>query len=348
MKFHFKFSVVLLLVWQAVCLNARDAAHKKILRLMGSRFEITAVSAEEKKALAAIDAAIAEIRRIEKLISSWNSDSETSVINRNAGIQPVRISAELFDLIARSLKVSRLTEGAFDISFAAMDKIWQFDGKVHELPDESLVQAAVAKVNYRDIILEKKDTTVFLRRRGMKIGFGAIGKGYAANKARAIMKKMAIQSGLVNAGGDLIAWGKETESNGWQIGIADPKDRDSILAWLEVSDMAVVTSGNYEKFFLANGKRYAHIIDPRTGFPAAGLKSVTIVCPDAELADALATAVFVLGEIRGLELIDKLNGIEGLVINDNDEIKTSKNLQLNYYQSQPKKNSFIIGLKHEK
>jgi thiamine biosynthesis lipoprotein len=310
--------------------------HKKITRLMGSRFEISAISDDETSAWQGIEEAIQEIIRIEKLISSWNASSQTSEINCNAGIQPVRVSRELFDLIFRCKKVSELTNGAFDISFAAVDHIWKFDRLVQQLPAAEVVATSVSKVNYLNIILDKDKSTVFLKEHGMKIGFGAIGKGYAANKAKEVMRKSGILSGVVNAGGDLSAWGKQEDGSQRKIGIADPKNNSQIFAWLAIGDMAVVTSGDYEKYFISDGIRYSHIINPKTGYPVTGIKSVTIVCPDAELADALATGVFVLGEKKGLELIDQMNGIECLIINAQDRIITSKNLQLQYYhQSDP-------------
>ena len=163
----------------------------------------------------------------------------------------------------------------------------------------------------------------------MKIGFGAIGKGYAANRARDIMKKMGIASGIVNAGGDMFAWGRQADGKKWKIGIADPKNKSAILAWLQLENTAIVTSGNYERFAIIDGKKYAHIIDPRTGYPVSGLKSVSVICPDAELADALATAVFVMGEKSGMALINQLENVECIIVNDADEMSVSEQLQLN-------------------
>lgn len=310
---------------------------------MGSRFEFTAIANDSLMAKAAIKAGINEVKRIEKLISSWDPQSQTSGINAHAGMKPVKVDAELFNLIKRSKKVSELTRGAFDISYASMDKIWRFDGSVQSLPAKEDIENSVAKIDYQDIILNEEQSTVFLKEKGMKIGFGAIGKGYAANRAKAVMQDHGIKNGVVNAGGDLITWGKPKSNINWTVGIADPKNKNKIMSWLDVSNMAVVTSGNYEKFVIIEGERYSHIIDPRTGLPSKGLKSVTIICPDAELADALATSVFVLGQENGLNLIERLKGIEGLLITDNDEIVTTKNLELNYYNNQKAEYDFKLG-----
>jgi len=324
-------------------MSQEKAAYKRSLILMGTAFEITAVSDNEALAIKSIDAAIAEIQRIERLISSWNSNSQTSVINKNAGIKPVSVDKELFDLITRSLKVSKLTEGAFDVSYAAVDKIWKFDGSMTKLPSDEDVRSSISLINFENILLNEDESTVFLKKEGMKIGFGGIGKGYAANKAMKLMKEMGITGGVVNASGDLITWGKQENGGDWRIGISDPKSPDNVMAWLVVGDMAVITSGNYEKFFMNKGKRYAHIIDPRTGYPTTGIKSVTIVCPDAELGDALATSVFVLGELDGMSLINTLKGIEGLVITDDDRLISSNNLKLNYYQTAKEKESSPVN-----
>lgn len=307
---------------------------KKEVKLMGSHFEISAIAINDTIAWKAIETGIEEISRIENLISSWDKDSQTSQINKNAGIKAVVVDKELFDLIYRSKKVSKLTAGAFDISFASMDRIWAFDGQEQSLPDKSLVKQASSKINWQNIILDKEHLSIFLKEKGMKIGFGAIGKGYAANKAKLVMSAISgIKGGLVNASGDLAAWGINTKSSNWSIQIADPKDQSKAIGWLSLKDMSIVTSGDYERFFTTpDGIRYAHIIDPKTGYPTTGIKSVSIICPDTELADALATSVFALGKIQGMQLIDGLNQIECIIITDDDVLLTSKNLNLNYYK----------------
>jgi thiamine biosynthesis lipoprotein len=304
--------------------------YEKVLLLMGSRFEIIAVSEDSLLASKSIHAAISEIQRIEDLISSWNPSSQTSLININAGKQPVAVNKELFDLIKRSIKVSYLTDGIFDISYASIDNVWKFDSSLTEMPDSSVISASVANINFRNIILDENKETVFLKNRDMKIGFGAIGKGYAANQARKIMIKHGIQNGVVNAGGDLISWGTQENGKSWSIAITDPKDKRKILGWLNSSNMAVVTSGNYEKYVEIDGRCYSHIINPKTGCPAFGIRSVTILCSDAELADALATATFILGEENGISLINKLKGVECLLVTEKDELFYSSGLELLY------------------
>jgi thiamine biosynthesis lipoprotein len=295
---------------------------------MGSRFEITVVANHTEQANEYIEMAIAEITRIERLISSWDDQSQTSAINRNAGIKPVKVNRELFDLIARAINISKLTDGAFDISYASMDKIWKFDGSMLEMPSKEAIAASVAKVGYQNIELNADSTTVFLKHTGMKIGFGAIGKGYAADKAKALLMSKGVTSGIINASGDMTTWGKQPNGNEWKVAITNPMDKNKVFALLPITNGAVVTSGNYEKYVNFNGQRYSHIIDPRTGYPATGIISVTVFAPKAELADALATSVFVMGIEAGLDRVNQLPQIECIIIDDKGNITKSNNIQI--------------------
>lgn len=307
---------------------------KRALILMGSGFEITAVATSKATAIKAVDAGIAEIKRIEQLISEWDSTSRVSEINRMAGIRPVKAEAELFSLLQRSLSVSRLTNGAFDISFASMDKLWKFDRSEQQMPDSNRVARAASKINWQKIKLNSDEQTVLLEENGMKIGFGGIGKGYAANKAKQIMQTIeGVKGGIVNASGDLTAWGESNHADGWSVQIAHPDTKKKALGWIRLNNMSIVTSGDYEKYFSCNGVRYSHIIDPRTGYPTTGIKSVTLICPDAELADALATSVAVLGIEDGLYLVNQLNQVECLIVDQHNKLHASDNMHLNYYET---------------
>jgi thiamine biosynthesis lipoprotein len=294
---------------------------------MGSAFSFTAIHAEKDLAWQAVKKGISEVSRIESVISSWDPNSQTSAINKMAGKEAVSVEPELFDLIERALKISDISNGYFDISFAAAGRLWKFDGSEQRVPAEEAILQSVALVNYKNIELNREMNTVFLKKEGMRIGFGAIGKGYAANRASLLMKEMGIESGVVNAGGDLLAWGYQTDEKPWSIGITNPADKFEILAWVDITNTAVVTSGDYEKYALINGERYGHIIDPKTGWPVKGITSVTIICPDAELADALATTVFVLGLEDGMALVNHLKDVEAIIIEDSQQIHYSKNLE---------------------
>nr|WP_319512335.1 FAD:protein FMN transferase [uncultured Draconibacterium sp.] len=302
--------------------------YKRTLKLMGSRFDITVVANSEQEGNGYIDMAVEEIQRIEKLISSWDANSETSAINKNAGIQPVKVSPELFALIERAIRISELTDGAFDISYASMDRIWQFDGSMTAMPSEATIAASVAKVGYQNIVLDKEVSTVFLKKEGMKIGFGAVGKGYAADKAKALLMSKGVSAGIINASGDMNTWGKQPDGSYWKVAITNPMNKDKAFALLPIKNGAVVTSGDYEKYVKFNGIRYAHIIDPRTGYPAHGIISATVFAPKAELADALATSVFVMGIDVGLDRINQLPQIECIIVDDEGNIHQSDNIEI--------------------
>ncbi len=295
---------------------------------MGSRFDITVVADNETQGNGYIDLAVAEIKRIETMISSWDEQSETSAIIRNAGKHPVKTNKELYDLITRAIKISELTNGAFDITYASMDKIWKYDGSMTKLPSEEEVAKSVSKVGFRNIVLNPEQQTVFLKNEDMRIGFGAIGKGFAADKAKTLLIEKGVEAGIINASGDLTTWGTQPDGSPWMVGITNPLNKDKVFSWFPLDNNAVVTSGNYEKYVEFNGKRYTHIIDPRTGWPVTGLTSATVFAPKAELADALATSVFVMGIETGLDFINQLPGIECVIVDDQGKIHKSENIKL--------------------
>ncbi len=302
-------------------------AHHRSMKLMGNRFVITVVTSNEAYAHHCIDKAVEEIQRIEKLLTTFNEESQTALINRNAGISPVQVDKEVYELISRSIKISQLTQGAFDISYGSIDKtLWNFDTTMKSLPDKAKAKEMIRLINYRNIILDPGNGTVFLREKGMRIGFGGIGKGYAADKAKQLLINMGIESGIVNASGDLVTWGSQPGGNPWTIGIADPDTRQQAFSSLNISNAAIATSGSYEKFVYINGKRYSHTIDPKTGFPVTGIKSATIICPSAELADAMATPVTVMGVEAGLHLVNQMKGMACIIIDDDGHLHTSRNI----------------------
>jgi len=322
-----KISVILSLFITSFAFSQQ--VYKKTFKLMGSRFDITVVANNEKEGNDYIDLAVAEISRIEKLISSWDKNSQTSLINKNSGLKPVKVDKELFQLIERSLKISKLTDGAFDISYASMDNIWKFDGSMTTMPSEDKIRTSVQKVGYENIILDVENQTVFLRIKGMKIGFGAIGKGYVADKAKALLQQKGVTGGIINASGDLNAWGKQPNKKDWMVAIVNPLNKAKVFSWFPVFNSAVVTSGNYEKYVTFNGELYSHIIDPRTGYPSKGILSVSIFTKTAELADALATSIFVMGTDTGIDFINQLKDVECVIIDSDNKIHTSKNIELN-------------------
>lgn len=288
--------------------------------LMGTQFRITVADRDSSAAVINIHKAIDEIVRIENLISEWRPHTQISEVNRNAGIKPVKVDGEVFGLIRRAVQYSLLSGGAFDVSTAAMDRVWRFDGSMTRLPSEEEMKASVRNVNYRNIVLDSIQSTVFLSEKGMKIGFGSIGKGYAADRGRALLKSLGVEGGLVDASGDMSAWGVRPDGEPWTVGIRNPFKRHKMAGVLKLEEESVATSGNYEKFSEIDGVRYSHIINPKTGMPAVGLTSVTVYGPSAEFANALSTSVMVLGKKEGRRLLKKHPAYRFLLIEDSGKI----------------------------
>ena len=310
------------------------SCHSQVLRkrttmLMGGRFDINIVAQDSLSAEQNIDIIIAEIDRIEHLISDWKPTSQVSEVNQNAGIRPVKVYREVFELAQRALHFSEITNGAFDISFAAMDRIWKFDGSMTQMPTPEAIKKSVEKVGYKNIILDSINSTIFLKLKGMKIGFGALGEGYATHKCQQMMLAKGIQSGIVNATGDMSVWGTQPNGKPWNIGITNPFDPSKILATISLKQGAVTTSGSYEKFVVFNGKRYSHIINPTTGYPATGLCSVTVFGPNAETANGFSTSAMVLGKKEAIQFLNKYPEYYFIMITDLGKMIKSKNFPKN-------------------
>jgi thiamine biosynthesis lipoprotein len=295
--------------------------------LMGNRFDLGLVSDNALAAKEGLEEAVQEIKRIERLLTTFDEGSQTNQINANAGIVPVEVDKEVFDLIYRAQKISRLTQGAFDLSYGSLDKrLWNFDQEMKELPDPKEMANSVRLINYQAIELDSEKQTVFLQNKGMRIGFGGIGKGYAADRAKQLLLRNGFQHGVVNASGDMSAWGLNEKDMPWQVAIVDPDNAQKTIAHFDLKDSAVATSGNYEKFVIIGGKKYSHTINPQTGYPIHGIKSVSVFAPVAELADALTTPIAVMGVEVGLDLVNQLNGINCIIIDDDNRIYQSKNI----------------------
>lgn len=295
--------------------------------LMGNRFEITLEAKTETEVDFYLKKAITEISRIEELLSTYKPNSETNLINQNAGIKPVKVSDETFGIILRSKRISEITQGAFDITYGSIDKrFWNFDTEMTSLPDEKLAKESIALINYKNIETDAENKTVFLKTKGMRIGFGGIGKGYAAEKTKILLKSLGVKSGIINASGDLSCWGIPENGNPWTIGITHPDFSGMPFSTLEVTNLAIATSGNYEKFVMIGGKKYSHTIDPKTGFPISGIKSVTVISPNAEISDAFATPISIMGIKAGLSLINQMKDIECIIIDDNNKIYYSNHI----------------------
>lgn len=325
-------SLFLLLILCGLNSNAQ-VLRKRTTLLMGGRFDISIVAKDSLTAEQSITEVVAEITRIENLISDWKSDSQVSEVNQNAGIRPVKVDREVFELTQRALQFSEATKGGFDISFAAMDRIWKFDGSMTEMPSADAIKKSVEKVGYKNIILDSVQSTIFLKLKGMKIGFGALGEGYATDKCRNMMLAKGIKAGIVNGSGDMTAWGRQPNGKDWNIGMTNPFHPDTLFAAVPLNDGAVTTSGSYEKFVVFNGKRYSHIITPATGYPATGLCSVSVFGPNAETANGLSTSLMVLGQKAGLLLLKKYPDYSCVMITDNGKLVKSSNFKIKKFKA---------------
>jgi len=311
-----------------------QVTQKRTLSMLGSPFEMIFGAKDIPEADAYIDMAVAEVSRIENLISDWIPTTPISDVNRNAGIKPVKVPQEVFDLVQRSIQISELTSGAFDISYASMDKIWKFDGSMTKMPTPEEIKKSVEKVGYKNIMLDAENNTIFLKNKGMKLGLGGIGQGFIADKIKALLISKGVIAGIVNISGDINTWGKQLNGEKWKVGIKNPLNKDKIFATFPLEDSAVETSGSYEKYVTFNGIRYSHIIDTRTGYPASGVISVSVFAKSTEFADALATGVFVMGVDVGLDLVNQLPGVGCIYVDDKGKIFASKNIDLKKFNNE--------------
>ncbi len=295
--------------------------------LLGTLVEIKLIATDPSAASAALAAAFAEFGRIDNLMSFQSAKSQLARINQAAGGKAVSIDAELFQLVLQSKYYAELTAGAFDISIGPLSRLWGLDNKQYRKPSSEEIAAKLPLVGYSMILTQSKPPAVRLARPGMSIDLGAIAKGYAVDKAINILKRRGISSALVNAGGDIRTIGTRPDGNLWNIGIQHPRKPKQILASLRVDNQAVVTSGDYEQFFMYQGVRYHHILDPATGRPARGCQAVTVVAQSTAAADALATGVFVLGPEKGMKLIEGLPDTEALIVDAAGNVSVSSGLK---------------------
>ncbi len=305
--------------------NETNEIHKTSHLLMGTLVEISIVDKREK-AVKASRSALEEMKRVERLTSFHMDGSELKKLNSRAGQGPVEVSKELFDLIKLSLDLARSSASSFDPTIGAVSELWGFSTENPKPPEKKELEKSLKNTGIDKVQLDEDSCTVSFPAR-MAMDLGAIAKGYALDRAESILRQQGITSALINAGGDIIAIGGKGEENEWKIGVQDPDKSRSILAVIPIKDRAVVTSGNYERFFEKDGIRYHHILDPKTGYPAKGLKSVTVIANGGATADAMATAVFVLGKDKGLKLINSRKDLDCMLLDSANQTHISHNAQ---------------------
>ncbi|MDQ7782952.1 MAG: FAD:protein FMN transferase [Desulfomonilaceae bacterium] len=292
--------------------------HKETRFLMGTFVEVT-VKGPAQEAKRAVGAVFDEMKRVEEL-TSFHTSSGLTQVNASAGQGSVQADPELATLVGESLSFARETDGAFDPTLGPLAKLWNFSAGEPRLPEDSEIKAALDKRGWQHVTVDASSGTITLPREQMSLDLGGIAKGYSLDRARLVLVKLGVQSALINAGGDILAVGEKSPGHPWRIGVQDPRNPNGLVAVATLRDRVIVTSGDYERFFVHEGKRYHHILNPETGYPAGGLRSVTIIAADGVRADAMATAVFGLGAKRGLEYVEKTPDVEGFLIDANGEM----------------------------
>jgi thiamine biosynthesis lipoprotein len=315
--------------------SARGAFVPKRIALddhaMGTTVSLATYTTEtmgEEELRPKLQKALDEIRRLEALMTTWKDDSEISRINAAAGKEAVHVSQETYDVIKKSLWIGKASDGVFDITFEAMKGLWKFDnGGEDKVPDRDAVEKARKLIDYRQIVVDDKALTVKLDKPGMRMSLGGIAKGYAIDAASRVLKSEGIQAFFAQAGGDLYVAGKKPDGSRFKVGVRDPRGADGVyFATLEVEDHAFSTAGDYERTFVKDGKRYHHIIDPRTGYPATASRSVTVWAKDAFTADAIDDAIFILGPEKGLKLVESIDDAGCIIVDAKNKVWVSKRL----------------------
>jgi len=317
-------------VFVASCGGSEPAASRRIERSrvsMGSQLKLSAWTRDEDKTIATFERVFSEFDRLEGLLSVWKDGSDVVRMNNNAGIAPVAVSDDTINVLRAAAEGSVLTRGKFDITFGALSDIWRFDHDQDNIvPDRQLIETRLTRIDYRAVQIDGTARTAFINRPNMRVHLGGIGKGYAVDRAVALLKGGGVADFMIQSGGDLYVAG----SNGgtpWTLAIADPRGPHEPFATLQVTDGTFSTSGDYERFFIKDAKRYHHILDPDVGEPAGGCRSVTIVANRAVIADVLSTGVFILGPAEGMKLIEQLPDVEGVIVTADNEVLISSGLR---------------------
>jgi len=294
---------------------------------MGSELHLTAWTSDEAMAVAAFESVFAEFDRLDGLMSVWREGSDIVRLNAAAGVSPVSVSRETREVLLDAQRISEWTNGKFDVTFGALSGLWKFEQDQDvTVPSRAAVEAKLPLIDYTKLVVDERAGTAFLMQKGMRAHLGAIGKGFAVDRGVAILRERGLRDFMIQSGGDIYVAGSRGDRP-WRLGIRDPRGAaESSFAALDLNDGAMSTSGDYERFFMKDGKRYHHIIDPDLGEPAKGSRSVTIVATRSVLADALSTGVFLIGPDKGMALIERLPGVEGVIVTEKNNVLVSSGL----------------------
>lgn len=316
-----------LILLVSACSQPKPQTYSQTRVLMGTIVDIKVIEKDKQRAKIAIDQAFKRIKELDEQMSWTNPKSEVFRFNQKA-TEKMKVSQDLAYLLDMAVKYSRLTDGAFDVTIGPLTKLWGFDKGVKRKtpPPKEEIAASAALVNYNELKIDLTKMEAGLLKKGMIIDLGGLAKGYAVDEAIRGLKEAGISQGLVNLGGNIKVIGQNSSLSNWQIGVIHPRKRNEILAVLPLKDIAVATSGDYEHFFFYQGRRYHHLLNTKSGYPANSCISVTIITSSALVADILSTSVFIMGEIAGLKLVEELEGVEAIIVTDS-QIKLSSGLQ---------------------
>lgn len=317
----------ILLVAAIFWANRKDRLFRESRTSLYTLVTITVVSRSESQAKEAMDAAYLELDRVGRLLNFYAEDSELSRINSNAGVAPVKVSTETLDVIAAAVRAGEETEGGFDVTVGPLVRLWDFTKKT--IPAQERIEEAKSLVGFRHVIVDRQAGTVFLDRKGMQIDLGGIIKGYAADRAVAVLRQHGVASGIVAVAGDIRLFGRQPDGRPWHVGIQHPRpqgDEAALLATLDIADGAISTSGDYQRYFIENGIRYHHLLNPATGFPQDLCRSVTVIAPSAAATDAFATGIFVMGPEKGLATLERL-GMDGVIVDATGQVLMTKGIR---------------------
>jgi len=318
-------ATILLLFLITSCNSSKEKIYKETRFALYTVVTVTIYSDSKQKANTAIDSTFKELDRLGKLLNFYSEDSEVSTINRHAGIKPVKVSKDTLDVIDKALSISRSTEGAFDITIGAIVKLWDFEKQI--LPDDKSIKEKLKLVDYKNVIVDKAKSTVFLQKKGMQIDLGGIEKGYAIDRAVNILKQNGIAAGIIAIGGEVKPFGIKPDGEPWRVGIKNPHQKgkeNEVFAIVNLTGKAISTSGGYEKFFIKDGKWYHHILDPATGYPVYECQSVSVIANDAP--DGFPTGIFVLGPQKGMQVLKNL-GLDGVIMDKRGEVFVTEGIK---------------------
>lgn len=290
---------------------------------------ITVISPSREKAKEAVEAGFIEMKKLEQRLSFFSPESEITAINRASGSTPVKVSRETLDIIKKAVEIANYTNGAFDPTIGPVMKLWRFSSQNFKpsIPPEDKIKNTLRFVDYKKIKIDASASEIFLEEKGMELDLGGIAKGYAADRAIEAIKAKGVKAALVAVAGDIKGFGLKSGLQPWKVGIQNPRPEDeNIFATLYLNDKAISTSGDYQRFFIKEGKRYHHVLNPHTGYPASGVISVSVIAPEGYAADSLSTGIFVLGPKKGIKILESM-GLDGIIVDADKKIFLTKSLK---------------------